>query len=308
MARREKKPVWLNLEYLSAEDWVADFHLRPSPHPRHALDKTFFFPGLGPGTGGVLKERFLDTERETFDRDTWWHARVGIAPPPSGTTVISMFAYENPAIDTLLEQWRDSATPIALLVPEGRISGAPLPAFSACRTFSGGEGDKRIALGLRAGFRRTTAFRRPALGRRPEFRARRGFVRAGAMGAKTICLAHLPARRRRPPAQTRRRARHYANGLPDGARAALERFWHAWNGAGTPGLGRFLAKSRAAGTARCRLGGGTGERWRSGWKSGGIRENSVKISGYPTACSSERHQFRTNSEEFGRFPQWPIVD
>jgi hypothetical protein len=43
------------------------------------------------------------------------------------------------------------------------------------------------------------------------------------------------------------------------------------------------------------LGDGTGERWRSGWKSGGIRENSVKISGYPTACSSERHQFRTNS-------------
>lgn len=44
MARREKKPVWMNLEYLSAEDWVADFHLRPSPHPRYALDKTFFSP------------------------------------------------------------------------------------------------------------------------------------------------------------------------------------------------------------------------------------------------------------------------
>ena len=44
--------------------------------------------------------------------------------PPSGTTVISMFAYENPAIDSLLEQWRDSRTPITLLVPEGRISGA----------------------------------------------------------------------------------------------------------------------------------------------------------------------------------------
>src|ERR1700737_1857042 len=35
MARREPAPVWVNLEYLSAEDWVADFHLRPAPHPRY---------------------------------------------------------------------------------------------------------------------------------------------------------------------------------------------------------------------------------------------------------------------------------
>lgn len=55
MARRARRPVWINLEYLSAEDWVADFHLRPSPHPRYPLLKTFFFPGLSAGTGGVLK-------------------------------------------------------------------------------------------------------------------------------------------------------------------------------------------------------------------------------------------------------------
>ncbi|MEK6298483.1 MAG: elongation factor P maturation arginine rhamnosyltransferase EarP, partial [Paraburkholderia tropica] len=39
MAERTPTPVWLNLEYLSAEDWVADFHLRPSPHPRYGLLK-----------------------------------------------------------------------------------------------------------------------------------------------------------------------------------------------------------------------------------------------------------------------------
>ncbi|WP_455776520.1 elongation factor P maturation arginine rhamnosyltransferase EarP, partial [Burkholderia stabilis] len=60
MARRARPPVWINLEYLSAEDWVADFHLRPSPHPRYPLLKTFFFPGLSAGTGGVLKEHDLD--------------------------------------------------------------------------------------------------------------------------------------------------------------------------------------------------------------------------------------------------------
>ncbi|WP_010091852.1 elongation factor P maturation arginine rhamnosyltransferase EarP, partial [Burkholderia ubonensis] len=69
MARRERRPVWINLEYLSAEDWVADFHLRPSPHPRYPLVKTFFFPGLSAGTGGVLKERGLDARRAAFDAD-----------------------------------------------------------------------------------------------------------------------------------------------------------------------------------------------------------------------------------------------
>ncbi|MFP4906476.1 elongation factor P maturation arginine rhamnosyltransferase EarP, partial [Paraburkholderia sp. BR14261] len=77
MAERARKPVWLNLEYLSGEDWVADFHLRPSPHPRYALAKHFFFPGLGPGTGGVLKERTLDAARADFERSpderaAWW--------------------------------------------------------------------------------------------------------------------------------------------------------------------------------------------------------------------------------------------
>ncbi|WP_155648422.1 elongation factor P maturation arginine rhamnosyltransferase EarP, partial [Burkholderia cepacia] len=87
MARRARRPVWINLEYLSAEDWVADFHLRPSPHPRYPLLKTFFFPGLSAGTGGVLKEHDLDSRRAAFEadaaaRDAWWRRATGGAPPP----------------------------------------------------------------------------------------------------------------------------------------------------------------------------------------------------------------------------------
>ena len=33
MARRRPAPVWVNLEYLSAEDWVESHHGLPSPHP-----------------------------------------------------------------------------------------------------------------------------------------------------------------------------------------------------------------------------------------------------------------------------------
>ena len=46
MARRAAKPRWINLEYLSAEDWVEGSHALPSPNPRLPLVKHYFFPGL----------------------------------------------------------------------------------------------------------------------------------------------------------------------------------------------------------------------------------------------------------------------
>lgn len=46
MAQATKPPAWINLEYLSAEAWVEESHGLPSPHPRYALTKYFFFPDL----------------------------------------------------------------------------------------------------------------------------------------------------------------------------------------------------------------------------------------------------------------------
>jgi uncharacterized repeat protein (TIGR03837 family) len=59
MAARSIPPVWVNLEYLSAEPWVASHHGLPSPHPRLPLTKTFFFPGFTENTGGLLRERHI---------------------------------------------------------------------------------------------------------------------------------------------------------------------------------------------------------------------------------------------------------
>ena len=69
MAAQEHKPVWLNLEYLSAEDWVAGCHGLPSPHPRLPLIKYFFFPGFTRETGGLLLERDLLARRDAFQSD-----------------------------------------------------------------------------------------------------------------------------------------------------------------------------------------------------------------------------------------------
>jgi uncharacterized repeat protein (TIGR03837 family) len=244
MARREREPVWINLEYLSAEDWVADFHLRRSPHPRHALTKTFFFPGLGAGTGGVLKERHLDAARAAFEaspsmRDAWWRQTTGSSAPSDDATVVSLFAYENPAVDSLLEQWRDAAKPIVLLVPEGRISGA-LARFFGVPSFGAGSHAERGNLRAHAlAFTDQPGYDALLWASHVNFvRGEDSFVRAQWAARPFVWHiypqaddAHLP--------KLDAALDHYGRDLPEDARAALARFWHAWNGTGQPDWADF---------------------------------------------------------------------
>ena len=62
----QQRSVWINLEYLSAEDWVHGCHGLPSPHPSLPLTKYFFFPGFTRQTGGLLLERDLFMRRDAF--------------------------------------------------------------------------------------------------------------------------------------------------------------------------------------------------------------------------------------------------
>ncbi len=158
MAQRPRLPVWINLEYLSAEPWVADFHLQPSPHPRHpGLSKTFFFPGLRPGTGGVLLEHDLRAARRAFldavPHPTHGPAGVwqtlGIVPPAPEATKVSLFGYENPALPALLDAWRAQAEPVVCIVPEGRIS-PEIAHYLGRDTFSAGAVAHSGALTLHA--------------------------------------------------------------------------------------------------------------------------------------------------------------
>lgn len=112
-------PVWINLEYLSAEDWVEDCHNMVSVHPSTGLRKTFFFPGFSTKTGGLLRESELLHQRDQCDRTGFFH-RLGISPALE-SLVISLFAYENPAIASLLSAWMASKQPICCLIPEGKI-------------------------------------------------------------------------------------------------------------------------------------------------------------------------------------------
>lgn len=115
-------PIWINLEYLSAEPWVTECHGMASVHPATGLRKTFFFPGFTAPTGGLLREQNLLAQRDAFVRSEWL-SRMNINPA-ANSLLISLFAYENPAIGELVAAWKQSAQPIHCLVPEGKILGS----------------------------------------------------------------------------------------------------------------------------------------------------------------------------------------
>jgi uncharacterized repeat protein (TIGR03837 family) len=124
MARRPPAPVWINLEYLSAEAFVERSHGLPSPQ-RNGLVKWFYFPGFTPRTGGLLREPGLMAARAAFDGPAWLASR-GIAAQP-GERVVSLFCYDNPAVPALLARLAHEPT-LLLLTPgpaQRQVGAAP---------------------------------------------------------------------------------------------------------------------------------------------------------------------------------------
>lgn len=120
MACLQRPPVWLNLEYLTAEPYAARNHQLPSPvlqGPGAGLTKHFFYPGFTTGTGGLLREPGLLAEQAAFDRAEWLRQR-GIAW--QGERLVSLFCYEPAALGAWLHWLAKDTTPTRLLVAFGR--------------------------------------------------------------------------------------------------------------------------------------------------------------------------------------------
>lgn len=132
MARCEPRPVWLNLEGLSAEKWVEGCHTLPSMHPRLPLTKHFFFPGFTSKTGGLLGEAELDEQRRQFQSDpaavSGFLAGLGVTAGEMAGTRVSLFCYPDAPLAGLFDAWQAGASPVTCLVPEGVAPGA-LQAF-----------------------------------------------------------------------------------------------------------------------------------------------------------------------------------
>lgn len=119
-----QKPLWLNLEYLTAEGFAERSHGLPSPvmaGPGAGLTKHFFYPGFSAATGGLLREPDLAERQSRFDRPDWLRQR-GIEF--HGERLVSLFCYEPPALGELLDQLSSDPCPTRLLVTAGRATAA----------------------------------------------------------------------------------------------------------------------------------------------------------------------------------------
>ncbi|MGO2288626.1 elongation factor P maturation arginine rhamnosyltransferase EarP [Pseudomonas lundensis] len=123
MKERVSPALWINLEYLSAEDWVAGCHGLPSLRP-DGLKRMFFFPGFEAGTGGLLREGDLLARRQSFQRNPLarqaFLQALGVFPDPQAR-LISLFAYENTGLASWLSALSAGHRATHLLVPQGRI-------------------------------------------------------------------------------------------------------------------------------------------------------------------------------------------
>jgi len=128
-------PLWVNLEHLSAEDWVEGCHTLPSPQAG-GLTRWFLFPGFSERTAGLcgpadlaprlppsLAALLAAASDEASERRT---ALVG-RPPLTG----SLFCYRDSPLPALLAAMQHGPRQVRLLVPAdmpGALGGRPLGA------------------------------------------------------------------------------------------------------------------------------------------------------------------------------------
>lgn len=138
MAAQARPPVWINLEYLSAEPYAQRSHGLRSPQQGVAqgLSKFFFYPGWVEGTGGLLREPDLACRQAAFDASAWL-AGLGIATRPKELRV-SLFCYHNPALPSLLAALRAQPHPSLLLVTAGLATEQVRALPDAARDGEGG--------------------------------------------------------------------------------------------------------------------------------------------------------------------------
>lgn len=124
------KPLWLNLDYLSAETWVDDYHAQSSMHPQLGLNRHFFFPGFTEKTGGLIREHGLIETREVFQhsaelQQAFWQ-KLGIES--DNACKVSLFCYAHAPVLSLLQSMEESVRPVLLLIPES-IASEDLQAY-----------------------------------------------------------------------------------------------------------------------------------------------------------------------------------
>lgn len=114
-------PIWLQLEYLSAQDWINSFHGLNSERS-DKLKPVFFFPGFTNAAGGLLREHDLIERRRNWQSNQQakpWLKTLGV-DVADDTRLVSVFTYANAPLSRLVDQLGASNARFHLLVPQGQ--------------------------------------------------------------------------------------------------------------------------------------------------------------------------------------------
>jgi uncharacterized repeat protein (TIGR03837 family) len=151
----KKQPIWLNLEYLTAESFAERAHTLPYVHHSGVAQgwtQRYFYPGFNDKTGGLLRETDLFERQQAFDRTAWLNQfleqnnegepsfpRRRESMPATvdsrlrgndgkwdidNIAFISLFCYEPAALEALIDQLSATETPTCVLVTHGRATNA----------------------------------------------------------------------------------------------------------------------------------------------------------------------------------------
>lgn len=113
-----RERLWVNLDYLSAEEWVEGSHMVWGLHPTLPVKKLWYFPGFTDKTGGLLIEDGLEEARRAFDAEVWRKAH-GALP---GRRTLFFFAYPVNAIDRLAAGLKAADEPLNMMLAPGAAS------------------------------------------------------------------------------------------------------------------------------------------------------------------------------------------
>ena len=233
MAASTAPPVWVNLEYLSAEDWVAGCHGLPSRHPRLSLTRHFFFPGFTAETGGLIRERGLYDARDAFQassvaKRTFW-SRLQVPRRERNEWRVSLFCYANAPVPDLLKGLSAHPHPVRLVVAQGPAA-IQVSDWFGCSSEPGTQAELgNLGVSI-IQFVEQPDYDKILWGCDLNFvRGEDSFVRAQWAG-RPLAWHIYPQAEGAHEVKLSEFARRYSHGLHEPRREAVERFLRVWNG------------------------------------------------------------------------------
>lgn len=120
LTRMSDKTTWVNVDYLSAEDWVPEFHGLNSQHQQTNRLRHFYFPGFSSDTGGLLREQSLISQRDSFQQseqniDDFWQSLF--IDHDQHSLKISLFSYENAPVEQFLQTLAKTNRAVSVFMP-----------------------------------------------------------------------------------------------------------------------------------------------------------------------------------------------